>query len=787
MQYSFFLGEVVPVKLEPHGNARHSERPYIRTQHSTLNEIKENLSTLTPKAAIKVVYDNAGGVTNAQSLSEVPRDRRQAYNAKSHDQSISGITSNQNKDLVYDLIEQHYGSLKNFVRNVSFDDSVMCVLSTDQQLNDIERFCVPQDFGNTSILGIDPTFNLGDFYVTVTTYENRILRNRKTGKHPIFIGPMLVHQRRTYETYFHFASELLKYRKELVSLNAIGTDGEDQLRSAFSMVFPSAVKLLCSLHKRDNIKTKLRSLGVPEQQSKEIMKSIFGHQIESTHYTGLIDAEDIADFEIKLEGAKQNWDSICSDFYPWFVSKEAELFTTSMICPVRSSAGLGLPPCQYTTNNNESINRVLKDKVNYKKQEWPQFNLKMYDLVKEQEEEFCKAVCGCGEYELCAEYKSMEVSNSDWVIMTPEQRKAKQDKLLRLKVQCKPTTTLSSEASSSSVKMSVDFTSAHITHLQPNRVAELWKKAETILNTPNMVVPAAGNQPARQVASSQANASNCTTPPHYVYSKKSKKGTEIHCDCPVYRSSPNVCQHSLATAEDMGILSDYLVWVRKTKATALNLSSLISKEVSKSAGKKGSTSHRKGVQKGKKKAVLSESDYNPPSSSCPSLSTEEPLSSFSPYSTNFSSPPPALSYYPTFTPPAPFSSYYNPNYPPLSTSFSASSSYQPVFKLKHLEGTRIRSCYGCGNAIRKDVSFVPPPPHDIVVSHKERRYYRDPNTQEMRLTSSDNNTHYHLMLRCITHKHPAFQMWMLEVPDDIKSTLLDVHRMHLFEQFGLHL
>lgn len=44
----------------------------------------------------------------------------------------------------------------------------------------------------------------------------------------------------------------------------------------------------------------------------------------------------------------------------------------------------------------------------------------------------------------------------------------------------------------------------------------------------------------------------------------------------VYRSTPNVCQHSLAAAEDMGVLDEYLVWVRKSKATGLNL--LISKE-----------------------------------------------------------------------------------------------------------------------------------------------------------------------------------------------------------------
>lgn len=670
--------------------------------------------------------------------------------------------------------------------------------------------------GNTSVLGIDPTFNLGDFYVTVTTYENLMLNNRKTAKHPVFIGPMLVHQKRTYDTYYHFASEMLKYRKEFTSMNVIGTDGEEQLRNAFGTVFPGAVRLLCSLHKRDNIKTKLRACGVSEQPSNVIMKSIFGYQVEETFYTGLIDAEDIADFSTKLEELRPKWDSLCPDFYPWFVSNESDLFITSMIRSVRSNAGLGFPPRMYTTNNNESINRVLKDKVCYKKQEWPQFNLKMYELVKEQEEEFSKAVCGCGEYELCEEYKFLEVSNTEWVFMTPEQRKAKINKVMKqgLKNTSKPV--LCGKPPDSVKKMSVDLNSAHVTHLQPNRVADLWKKAEEILNIPNFIVPAAGCPSARQVASvSGVTSSQYATPPHFVYSKKcGRGGIEVHCDCAAYRSAPNICQHSLAAAEDMGVVGEYLVWVRKTKATSLNLSNLISKEVPKSSGQKGPTSRRKGTPKGKKKAILAENDgivspsavgtgssmtsiagclgsSTPPAYLGPDPSMLGPsMPPYSPFSMLSSPPPfyspsplPAVSYcnQPTFN-----SQYYC--YPPHPSDniISSPPASQPVFNIKHLEGTRIRSCYGCGSPIRKDLSYIPPPPHDLVVSHKERRYYKDPNTHEMRLTSNEDNTHYHLMLRCITQKHPAFKGWMLQIPDNVMSLMDNVHRMHFFEQFGLH-
>ena len=57
----------------------------------------------------------------------------------------------------------------------------MSIVATDQQLNDVLRFCANNNPGFSSVLGIDPTFNLGDFYVTTTVYEHKMVRNKITG------------------------------------------------------------------------------------------------------------------------------------------------------------------------------------------------------------------------------------------------------------------------------------------------------------------------------------------------------------------------------------------------------------------------------------------------------------------------------------------------------------------------------------------------------------------------------------------------------------------------------
>ncbi len=93
---------------------------------------------------------------------------------------------------------------------------------------------------------------------------------------------------------------------------------------------------------------------------------------------------------------------------------------------------------------------------------------------------------------------------------------------------------------------------------------------------------------------------------------------------------------------------------------------------------------------------------------------------------------------------------------------------------------------GCGSAIRKDVSQVPAPPHDIVISYKER-YFKDPITKETRLTSSNENTYYHLMLKCVQMKHPSFQGSSLRIGNDILPFVGCVHQTRILEQFGITL
>ena len=69
-------------------------------------------------------------------------------------------------------------------------------------------------------------------------------------------------------------------------------------------------------------------------------------------------------------------------------------------------------------------------------------------------------------------------------------------------------------------KLSVAWNDAHITHVQPSRVADLWRKAEEILSTPDFVVAAAGvhlHDKLQVLVSSSTSSNSGVTAPHFVY------------------------------------------------------------------------------------------------------------------------------------------------------------------------------------------------------------------------------------------------------------------------------
>ena len=183
--------------------------------------------------------------------------------------------------------------VKEFVRLVVAAPEPMEVLATDQQF---------------AIMGVDPTFNFGDFNVTPIVYRNLLLEHRTKGHSPLMLGPILVHQEKKFCSYNYFASTLIGLKPSLRNVLAFGTDGECELIKAFTTNFPNAIHLRCFRHFKANLSSKFKDLAVPSSITDEFLLEAFGKMEEGIHIEGIADAKNMEVFQGKLEALQKKWD-----------------------------------------------------------------------------------------------------------------------------------------------------------------------------------------------------------------------------------------------------------------------------------------------------------------------------------------------------------------------------------------------------------------------------------------------------------------------------------------------
>ena len=201
-----------------------------------------------PKKIVSAVSSMVGGVLSASDACELPRNEQQVSDLKQRKKKVVVAGATASCDELAVVMQKAYREDSNqcFIQEVRTLREPGIIVAVDGQLDDIVRFCTnDKKFG---ILTVDPTFNLGDFDVTVTTYRHLLLECKRTKQHPAFIGPVMVHFKKSFSTYLFFSSTLIGLRPKLSSLKSFGTDGEMALYQSFQNAFPTAIHLMCSIH-----------------------------------------------------------------------------------------------------------------------------------------------------------------------------------------------------------------------------------------------------------------------------------------------------------------------------------------------------------------------------------------------------------------------------------------------------------------------------------------------------------------------------------------------------------
>ena len=648
--------------------------------------------------------------------------------------------------------------------------------ATNFQLSELSRVCMSQKY--SSVLGIDATFNCGPFFVTLTSYQHKMFVSRTSGKHPVMVGPSIIHMTKEFEDYHYLASQLKKTCKGFVSLPAYGTDGEINLVNAFICELPESVHLRCKIHLADNIESKLSKLSLGKKERQIILSSIFGRRWVGgdTRDKCLADAVSADEFDQMLEEVKSLWCKVESTqhsgepkFHSWFKQHLGQVMKENVIAPIRQIAGLGSPPEFYTQNVAECCNSMIKGDAGTK-MEWSDFCVSVQETAEQQEREVKKAVHQMGEYRLAPEFKHLEVRADKWLKMTNAQREAHihrcfSNPLDRLGQSDDVEVESISEEGES--KLSVRYEDCGITTVSRSNLKQMWSSATKILTLDRGIMQV----PWDDTSSQKLVFDGSDKEPCHVQ----VSGAAIKCACPKYKSAM-MCSHSLAVAEHELCLPQFLALIRKRKKLP-DPYLLVGENLPRSAGKKGAP--RKGKANETQQPLMIIRNRS-------STTTSSTRGTFaSTVSDSVTSPSATL---PSTISDNTASVSNAEDSIAAATALVALSGSQPSndnFSIRELAGTQVRVCYGCGGIIRIPPA-VPPPPHDLCIVNREYRVYRKPDGT-VHITNDRQNCHYHLNPRCVKMKHGDFIPSMLNVPHMLKPKLTAVHWEWLTNEFEMFL
>ena len=228
------------------------------------------------------------------------------------------------------------------------------------------------------------------------------------------MGPMLLHWDENFDSYHKFTLHIQAKLIDTDQSNLIwGSDEESALFKAMASSFPLATRLLCAKHLKDN---------TPDNLSKSLPQSEV-----TTILHRLIDADDILS-----STDERTFDEIGSELTDRYdlpcLKNRLLLNLWQNVFEPRLQHPL-LPMLLYN-NCNESLNNVIKRKINREIQKLPGLIGKLHELEQDQIRDIRDALHDTGKYSLSQSACILKVSHETWLQLTPDQRSRRVQKFL---------------------------------------------------------------------------------------------------------------------------------------------------------------------------------------------------------------------------------------------------------------------------------------------------------------------------------------------------------------------
>ena len=257
-----------------------TKKPFIPTASSTRQSIEDKVKhPMGPSSIYDTVFEEAGGMLDVEAISHAPRNIKQVKNARAKLKRASN-----DEDEFYSLLALGKEMAESCIKGLQWTPSPRVVYVEDWQMAEIVENCCQPD--STCVLSIDTKFNVGQFYVTSTTYQNAKFVNQRTGKLANLPGPALFHVRQDESQFLFFSNNLLEANYAFEKVRFVGGD-RDKGRKGFLKPLKGVTFLPCKKHIEDNMKAKMHSLQLDASEKKIILEDVFGSKIPPKR--GLVD------------------------------------------------------------------------------------------------------------------------------------------------------------------------------------------------------------------------------------------------------------------------------------------------------------------------------------------------------------------------------------------------------------------------------------------------------------------------------------------------------------------
>ena len=536
VQYRFD-NEPHPVSNKPHGNSKDGV-PFVPTKRSTIQKLTAEVQKQrSVKRAIFNVEESENSMM-ASSQSSLPRNERQGKYLKSK-------LNPKSSDPISTLLSMQYEEQEKFIQEITIEDNQPnVIIYNNEHIEHIKKFCTNE--GENSPFCVDMTFNMGNFYVVVTTYRHLQVTSTKTKKEPVMIGPIMLTTKKDRKSYQRLFQKMISACPDLRNtLKAYGSDGELALIQALELEFPFALGFLCRTHILRNIERMIKTeLHLSDSFYKMISQDIFGNKEQR----GLVDCDNRNDFDENVSKLKVKWNKreekererkkmpASPKFFIYFQKNKSEvIYNHSRPSLLREA---GVKDEMFDNNCPESMNAALKKWSEEGKASIAQVVTNIKDFMKKQQHDIKKAFTGIsGPYALKDEYSDAKLSEF-WSPPISERT------LFLKKVSTLPLKVHNNEPQRSVVddidKLNTVFEKSH--------VAAIKVKVQRILN--GNILHGFNGMKSRLVSSEtgyQPHVILCPGLHRYV------------CGTPCFQyQAYKICSHALAAAADNNELSQFI-------------------------------------------------------------------------------------------------------------------------------------------------------------------------------------------------------------------------------------